>query len=501
MSPSILSRLRSTRTRTKLLGAVTGVAALAASGVVVAASAAGVATHHSTTASASCASARQFSKPLLRTASGKGIAIGSRPSLAGARACAVGSAVPKHGAGTTPPLFFLGGPVMGTSASQPITVTPIFWAPSGVSFTAQYKNLIVRYLQDVAKASATRKNVFATNTEYNGSNGAHHYLVKVGNPINDTTTPYSTGGSGGCTPSPGPVYSNSDGYTACVDDDAVTNEVNSQHATYDYQHIYVVFEPRQVESCALSDSQAVTAGGNACTINGTPGNPSPTAAYCAYHSFAFNSAVQNVHEIYAEMPFPIYNSPVGPTCGNEKNFHALESPNSNPDADVEISPLSHELSEAFTDPNAGKNPAWNDSSGFENGDDCAYTYGATGGPAGKFYNQTINGHHYLTQEEWSNAAFYATFGNVGCVQTESAPGTIAAKPAQGSHKGGTTVHLHGTRYTPTSEVFFGGTQAKVIKMPDWGDLIVKAPAHAAGVVKIVVKTIGGSSNPVSFKYK
>ena len=60
----------------------------------------------------------------------------------------------------------------------------------------------------------------------------------------------------------------------------------------------------------------------------------------------------------------------------------------------------HELSEARTDP---RGAGWFDSSGAENGDKCAWTYGA---PLVTFSNAT----QWKIQGEWSNAAFNAGTG-------------------------------------------------------------------------------------------
>ena len=83
--------------------------------------------------------------------------------------------------------------------------------------------------------------------------------------------------------------------------------------------------------------------------------------------------------MYANMSYPIYASPVGFTCGTDARFPVIESPNGNPDADTEISPTSHEVSEAITDPDT--ETGWYDSTGNENGDDCAYIFGRTRGAA------------------------------------------------------------------------------------------------------------------------
>jgi hypothetical protein len=68
---------------------------------------------------------------------------------------------------------------------------------------------------------------------------------------------------------------------------------------------------------------------------------------------------------------------------------------------------SHEHAEAITDPTG---TAWYDNMGYENGDKCAWNFGAAlGGTNGTFYNQVINGAHYYLQQEWSNKT-------VRCVQ-------------------------------------------------------------------------------------
>jgi hypothetical protein len=69
--------------------------------------------------------------------------------------------------------------------------------------------------------------------------------------------------------------------------------------------------------------------------------------------------------------------------------------------------------ESITDPDVST--GWYDSSGFENGDECNFIFGTTLGAPGQFYNQVINGHHYLTHEEFSNSSFFGSGG--GCLQS------------------------------------------------------------------------------------
>jgi hypothetical protein len=77
-------------------------------------------------------------------------------------------------------------------------------------------------------------------------------------------------------------------------------------------------------------------------------------------------------------------------------------PNGN-DADATINVTSHEHNETITDEQGN---AWYDRAGYEDGDKCAWKFGAVSGS----YNQTINAHHYILQLEYSNA-------DRGCVQS------------------------------------------------------------------------------------
>lgn len=306
----------------------------------------------------------------------------------------------------TPPLLYHGGPVMMTPQTGPLIITPIYWDPAGHPISASYKDILAAYLGNVSLASGQNSNVYSVANEYSGSNGQIHYNIRVTAGIDDTNALPASG----CrltTADHANIYADKSGYDACLDDDQLQAEINHVTAVrglpHNLSHIYVLFLAKHVESCFFAGSTTTAA--NACTIN-----HEPSAAYCAYHSQATSNAV------YSNMPYPIYNSPVGFTCGTEKNFGTIESPNGNPDADVEISPTSHEINESITDPDT--NTGWYDSSGFENGDECAYIFGQTHGQPGRLYNQVIGGFRFLTQEEFSNRDFNITGG--GCVQSASA---------------------------------------------------------------------------------
>jgi hypothetical protein len=302
----------------------------------------------------------------------------------------------------TPPLIFHGGSMMMTPSTGRLVVTPIFWNPSSFPMGSSYTSLISSYLSAVSSASGQNTNVFSVLNEYSGNNGQINYSVTRGTPVNDTHALPASGCRVAGTDRTG-IYADGSGYSACLDDAQLQTEINRVTAASglprNLAHIYVLYLPKHVESCFNPGSTTTSA--NACTIN-----YQPSAAYCAYHSETASSAV------YASMPYPVYNSGTGFSCGSESSFGVVESPNGNPDADVAISPTSHEISEAITDPDTST--GWYDSSGYEIGDECAYIYGATQGTAGQLYNQVINGLHFLTQEEFSNNDFAVTGG--GCVQ-------------------------------------------------------------------------------------
>ena len=302
----------------------------------------------------------------------------------------------------TPPLIWHGGPVMETTSTGPLIITPIYWSPPSHPIPADYRFVINQYVNNVGLASGSTSNVFSVANEYFGTNGQIQYAVKLGTPILDTTA-LPVSGCDVTSKDTSGIYSDGTGYDACLDDAQVTGEIDRIAAArglpIDHAHIYVMYLPKHVEAC-FNPGSTLTAD-NGCTIN-----YEPSAAFCAYHTVDSSGA------FYANMPFPIYLSGTHFTCGTNKNFGSIQSPNGNPDADVEISPTSHEVNEASTDPDT--NTGWYDSSGFENGDECAYIFGAVQGTPGQFYNQVIHGGHYLTQEEFSNNDFAIT--GKGCVQ-------------------------------------------------------------------------------------
>lgn len=152
----------------------------------------------------------------------------------------------------------------------------------------------------------------------------------------------------------------------------------------DLAHQYMYFLPKHIETCFTSTNGF---NGGSCSINVNGG-------FCGYHAFTSPPLVAN-------MNFPVFDSPLGWTCSSDagSNTGGNQSPNSNLEADTEISITSHEIMETITDP---QGTAWYDPAGYENGDECAYIFGDSTsfiGAAGAKHNQVINGHFYFIQEE------------------------------------------------------------------------------------------------------
>src|SRR5262249_356681 len=108
--------------------------------------------------------------------------------------------------------------------------------------------------------------------------------------------------------------------------------------------------------------------------------------YCAYHGYFFSGLTP---VIYANQPF-----------GNPSTCQVFGTPSRTAavGADPTGPAVSHELSEAITDPLLD---AWYTATGYENGDLCAYNYGVNTWDAGKA-NQMWNGNFYELQQEWDN---------------------------------------------------------------------------------------------------
>jgi hypothetical protein len=311
-----------------------------------------------------------------------------------------------------PPLTYSNGSVMGTaSPAGTITVTPIYWTPQGYSFDAAdstYRSLINKYITDIVAASGTKGNVYGTLPEYSstaaGVTTNIKYNIAGGTPLVDTDAFPATGQCASTVP---PVVSPPITYTACITDAQTQAELKA-YATAnslpaDLSHLYVMFFPPNAQTQLVSGSNTYYS----------------MAQFAGYHGHVTYGS-NNL--IYANMPF-------------DPGF-ATSTPSGDPSADSAINTLSHELSEAITDPlNKG---GWGDTTGNEIGDECANAYGPPIGSASTAYgpqpyNQVINGDFYYTQDEFSNAAYAATGIGTGCRQSAYGSGGNVALRGHQQH--------------------------------------------------------------------
>jgi hypothetical protein len=265
-------------------------------------------------------------------------------------------------------LTYHGGPVMQAGNA----VYAIFWAGTSPDWgDSSYISTIDKYFTDVAADSGKSSNVYASDTQYAGPNGGtiNYWSSFVTSYVDSTKYPTS-----GC----------SDKATrTCLSDDQLRTELQKvvqakgwptvDQAT-GVQSLFFIFTPKGVGSCISGSTCAYT-------------------NYCAYHWAISGSKTDGSDSLlYAVQPYGAQSYRIY-TCDSGQH------PN-NTTADATINLVSHEHNEAITDELGN---AWYDSSGYENGDKCAWNFGSTttSTPYGK-YNQTINGTHYYLQQEWSN---------------------------------------------------------------------------------------------------
>ena len=241
-------------------------------------------------------------------------------------------------------LVYNGGPVMAGTMHAYL----IFWEPSGSFVSNTYNSLIQRYFNDVGGSG-----LYQNNTQYTDSSGnAPNNATLAGTWVDTAAYPSTT-----------------------LQDSDIQNEVSNALSTNgwtpDITNMFFVFTAKSENICASGS----------CSFS----------QFCAYHNYF------GTNTIYAAMPYD-GTDPQG--CGPLPGG----SPNSDADADAEISTTSHEQMEAATDPLI---TGWIDSGGQEIGDKCAYNYGQT---ASDGSNESWNGNPYIVQQEWDNA-------QGGCVQT------------------------------------------------------------------------------------
>lgn len=337
------------------------------------------------------------------------------------------------------PLIDHGGPVMASN-----TTHVIYWDPEG-EFTATTKGIINKFFTDVAHDSGLASNVFGVDAQY----GAAYSSTYAG----ELTDVDGYPSSGNCT-NPGPPF------TKCLYDSQLQTElaayITAQSLPKGPTQLYFVLLPHKVVTCL---------GAGQCSNN----------VFCAYHSYIEPGTAGEI--VYADIPFTLLDTGDAKGCQYDGNA-GIQTPNgdtagtneSTRFADVALKYISHEYSEAITDPLLNK---WYDAKGLENGDKCnAWNAGPAsvsgedkhaflptlGGSAGgdNLFDQSINEDHYYLQSEWDNTTST-------CLMQPALSASFTASPTSGHV--GTPVTLNSTGADPYGALSFtwsfgdGGTGA------------------------------------------
>jgi IPT/TIG domain len=347
-------------------------------------------------------------------------------------------------------LTYHGGVVLHSN-----TTYAIYWVPPGTGVSATYESTINSFFADVAAASGSAADVYASDIQYSDNSGPIAYKSTFGGSYVDSSTPIPNDCSG-------EYAGTSIKVSACVTDADVEAEVSRAIAAAGWTpsptSIFFLFTPSDVGSCFT--------GSNSCAYT----------YYCAYHSGFEDSQHRLV--LYANQPYTD-TSGVGAPGVCDSGQH----PNSDLAADSTINVASHEHNETITDP---LGTAWYDASGNEDGDKCAWNFGTPlGSTETGAYNQAIGGGHYYLQQEWSNASS-------GCVLGYKAPAPTIAGLTPGQGAAGATVTISGKNLTGASAVTFGGASASSFAVKSATQITATVPS-AAATGKVSVTTPGGAA--------
>jgi len=131
--------------------------------------------------------------------------------------------------------------------------------------------------------------------------------------------------------------------------------------------------------------------------------------YCGYHvSWKLKRTQPGARIFYA-----MAGNPGACLNGCAAPANLKVSPNGDAGVDAMMSVIAHELVEAVSDPVSDVNSlrAWQDATGYENGDKCAWTYGVTKKDAGgATSNAQIGLLSYLIQQNWDPATQSCSMG-------------------------------------------------------------------------------------------
>jgi len=192
--------------------------------------------------------------------------------------------------------------------------------------------------------------------------------------------------------------------------------------------------------------------------------------YCGWHTANY----------YGSNSTPIKYAFVGNAAASLGSCSVQSTgPNGDAQADAMVSVIAHELEEAASDPLLN---AWYDSTGAENADKCAWTFGTTYSVNGAYANMMIGPRNYLIQQNWVNA------GGGYCGVSYAAPTTpdfsLSVSPASQTVTAGQTSGAYTA--TATAQNGWAGTVAYSVT----GGLPAGAFASISGNLISIATTAG-----------
>ncbi|GAC1439299.1 MAG: hypothetical protein NVSMB51_17050 [Solirubrobacteraceae bacterium] len=295
------------------------------------------------------------------------------------------------------------GSLIYQSAQGPVlhgtTFYPLFWVPPGEAYPVARQNLVARWMADTSQDSGLASNAFAVAQQYTDAGGRGEiYRVGFGGALADAD-PY---------PPPG-----------CVDPALATQrcltdaQIRTELTAFVHAHglasgpgaVYFLLTPADVTLCTGTLPGSATP---ACSSNVFCGFHADTAGAAA--SGSVGGAVPADDILYALVPL------LDDKACQHDGLAAKQEPNGDA-VDIALKVAAHEGVEVMNNPLGN---AWRDAAGAEIGDKCngsdvdpnslAPALGGSpdlGGGFGTLFTQSIAGHAYYLQSEWSN-------GEAGC---------------------------------------------------------------------------------------
>ena len=212
---------------------------------------------------------------------------------------------------------------------------------------------------------------------------------------------------------------------------------------------------------------------------------SGSAQFCGYHdNMTAPNGTTNV--LLATIGDP--GAAIG-SCSGQQGV----SPNNNVNGDAMASVIAHELVETVSDPLGN---SWTDSTGWENGDKCAWTWGTTSAstsPGGGLTNIKIAGREYLIQQNLE-----ANTDQLSCALTATAlpaaPTITSFTPVNSTP--GSIVTITGTNLSKASAVGFGGVLTPTFTVVSDTSISVAIPTNGLSG-SVTVTTISGTATSTS----